>query len=85
MSKSNHLAMLSALMVIGASTENDFYKDYEKPKQIERLGLDSTFKPLSEEQKQIKKGLKKFEYENGSVYALNQKNADKKARKLNLL
>lgn len=31
------------------------------------------------------KGLKKFDYHKGSVWALNQKSADKKAKKLNLI
>ena len=39
---------------------------------------------LTEEEREQKKGLKKFEYEKGSVWALNQRNADRKANKLNL-
>lgn len=40
---------------------------------------------LSEESKNIKKGLKPFYFKNGMVWALNQKTADKKALKQGLL
>lgn len=38
--------------------------------------------PMSEEEKMRKNGLKKFTYAGGDVYAINQANADKKAKKL---
>lgn len=80
----NSLAMLSALIAMGASNErkwkglNDDKKTYGTPVFEEEV------KVMTEDERQLKKGLKKFEYLNGSVYALNQKNADRKAKKLNL-
>ena len=71
----NGMAIL-ATMLSGLS--NFSYRDPNKSISVEFKGVTS----LSEEQKHIKNGLKLFEYQNGHVYALNQKNADRKAKKL---
>ena len=76
--------MKSGMAILGimlAGCDNFSYRDPSKKLSIDFKGISN----LSEEQKAIKNGLKLFEYPNGNVYALNQKNADKKARKLNLL
>lgn len=74
----NGMAILATML---AGVDNFSYRDPSEKISIEFRGVSK----LSEEQKAIKNGLKLFEYKNGNVYALNQKNADKKARKLNLL
>lgn len=67
------------IMLVGC--DNFSYRDPSEKLSIDFKGISN----LSEEQKAIKNGLKLFEYPNGHVYALNQKNADKKAKKLNLI
>ena len=69
---------MSILATMLAGLSNFNYRDPNKSISVEFKGVTS----LSEEQKHIKNGLKLFEYQNGHVYALNQKNADRKAKKL---
>ena len=71
----NGMAILATIL---AGLSNFSYRDTNKSISVEFKGVTS----LSEEQKHIKNGLKLFEYQNGHVYALNQKNADRKAKKL---
>lgn len=74
----NGAAILGIML---ASCENFSYRDSNNPINIEFRGVSS----LTQEEKHIKNGLKRFEYRNGIVYALNQKNANKKAKKLNYI
>lgn len=85
--KSDKLTYLSLMMAVGSWAQtSDFYEsDYQKPKELLEPRRKSSFKGMSFEQKAIKNGLKRFDYPNGFVYALNQKNADKKAKKFNFL
>ena len=73
----NGMAILATIL----AWDNFSYRDPSEKLSIEFRGVSK----LSEEQKAIKKGLKKFEYPKGVVYALNQKNAEKKAKKQNLI
>jgi hypothetical protein len=43
-----------------------------------------SFEEAKKEERYLKKGLKKFYYKNGVVWALNKKNADRKAKKIGL-
>lgn len=74
------LALMGAMDPEGMSTVSDFLVEKKQKK------------PLSESQKKAIKidqdkahGLKEFSYGENKVWALNQKNADKKARKLNYI
>ena len=71
----NGMAILGMML---AGLENFSYTDVRNGSGVEFRGVSN----LSEEQKHIRNGLKLFEYQNGHVYALNQKNADRKAKKL---
>ena len=71
----NGMAILGMML---AGLENFSYTDVRNGSGVEFRGVTN----LSEEQKAIKNGLKRFKYPNGCVYALNQKNADRKAKKL---
>lgn len=74
----NGMAILATML---AGVDNFSYRDPSQKLSIDFKGVTS----LTEHEKHIKNGLKRFEYPNGEVYALNQKNADKKAKKLNLI
>jgi len=81
-SKLGMISMLSAMAIIGTETLNREIECVE-PKETEeerkRRLAKSEIKPNKHN------GLKEFFYGENSLYALNQKNADKKARKLNWL
>ena len=74
----NGMAILGMML---AGLDNFSWNDPNRPTNVEMKGVST----LTEEQKHIKNGLKKFQYPKGVVYALNQKNADKKAQKLNYI
>lgn len=85
--KTDNLKYFSLMMALGATTsQHNYYEnEYKKTNSMLATRRKSTIKNMSEEQKAIKSGLKKFEYHNGFVFALNQKNADKKAKKQGLI
>lgn len=68
MKKSNMLGMLSLMYAATASPHLENTSEF-RPKKNKKL------------KKIIPKGLKEFFYGENSLYALNQKNADRKARK----
>lgn len=72
------LAEIYALTVMGS----EFLQEPFDVDQIIRDPLDD--KPKVHK-KIIPKGLKKYHYGDGFVYAINQKNADRKAKKLGYL
>ena len=77
------MSLMSKLKMIAAVASAMFPTDAELAKSSPRY-----IKKSDEEHNRInaiKKGLKVFYYGETSVYALNQRNADKKARKLNLI
>ena len=78
-----HLGLMASIL---ATTENEYYG---KPKQHRKKSSPestiSGFSKLTEEQKKEKSGLKKFVFGEHIIWAINQKNADKKARKLGLI
>jgi len=82
--KSDKLKYLSLMMAgVSIAQTSDFYESYyHKPKELLEPRRKSTIKGMSVEQKAIENGLKRFDYPNGFVHALNKKNADKKAKKL---
>lgn len=79
MNKASKLAMMYGLAAV-MNEGNDIYgsaldrinDDYDKPKKV---------KQPRQVKKIIPKGLTEFFYGENSLYALNQKNADRKARK----
>ena len=79
MNKASKLAMMYGLTAV-MSNENDIYsshhnfsdEDYKRMKKV---------KQPKQVKKIIPKGLTEFFYGENSLYALNQKNADRKARK----
>ena len=71
MKKINSLAMMSLLY---AATASDMVDEFNH----ETIKRPLNKKPIK---KIIPKGLKEFFYGENSLYALNQKNADRKARK----
>ena len=84
--KSKTLGLLSAFTAIAAMSSELEYSKYGRPTKRDN---DDTVRKnesiFSEEEKKSKDGLKKFTYNGVDVYAINQKNADKKARKLGLI
>lgn len=78
-----HLGLMASIL---ATTENEYFK-YGKPKHtIKNSNPESNISgKLTEEQKKEKSGLKKFVFGEHIIWAINQKNADKKARKLGLI
>ena len=79
-SKFGALGMLAAMVAISGNTPYD-YSEPIKRKETE----EERKKRLSEAEIKTKKanGLKEFFFDLNSLFALNQKSADKKARKLN--
>ncbi|MFA5300882.1 MAG: hypothetical protein WC389_22045 [Lutibacter sp.] len=73
MSKMRKLAMLTALAVMASPVIN--ITDLPEPE----------IKVRDEDEFNRTKGLKKFFYGENSLWAINQKNADRKARSLNWL
>lgn len=69
MSKLESLAILSTMMVLSGNSPYSVRIEKEPKKQ------------LTEDEIAERKGLKKFFYGENYVWALNQKNADRKARK----
>ena len=92
MSKSgNKLAALTSMFLIGAmQPQNNPYKEnfddfMDDMNGISRPVKREPAKPhqnMSEREKAIKNGLTEFHYSSNSLFALNQTNADTKARKL---
>ncbi len=71
------MAMMMGAMLAGSHNnfrDNNYESEEDKKKRL----ADAKIK------QNIAKGLKEFDYINGSVWALNQKSADKKAKKRNL-
>ena len=86
MGMSKKFGMFASLALMGAMNPEAMAM------MSEGLGEKKEKKPLSESQKKAIKidqdkahGLKEFSYCENKVWALNQKNADKKARKLNYI
>ena len=81
------LGLLSTFTAIAAMSSELEYSKYGRP--TKRDNDDDTMRKnesiFSEEEKKSKDGLKKFNYNGVDVYAINQKNADKKAKKLGLI
>lgn len=81
---SKTLGMLAALSMMSAS-----YQEFPNLKRSSKDDLSDEekerFQALKFEQDQLSKGLKKFYYGDDFVFALNKKNADKKASKLGLI
>ena len=80
-----HLSLMASIL---ATTENEYYT-YGKPKhyrnKLSHESAISEISKLTEDQKKEKSGLKKFVFGENIIWAINQKNADKKARKLGLI
>lgn len=66
MKKQNILGMMA---MMAAMSNPDDYETFEQPKKVKKT-----------KKKPIPKGLKEFFYGENKIYALNQKNADRKAR-----
>jgi hypothetical protein len=86
MKTSTKLSLMASLISMSQMTTEHEYNRYGKPKHYRKSGgqIDGDTR-LSEDKKKQMQGLKEFIYGNTSVWAINKKNADKKAKKLNLL
>lgn len=86
MKTSTKLSLMASLISMSQMTTEHEYHRYGKPKHYRKSGgqIDGDTH-LSEDQKKQMQGLKEFFYGDVSVWAINKKNADKKAKKLNLL
>lgn len=73
MSKLKSLAILSTMMALSGNSPYSERIEKEPKKQ------------LTEDEIAERKGLKKFFYDENYVWALNQKNADRKARNLGFI
>ena len=85
--KSKTLGLLRTFTAIAAMSSELEYSKYgrttKRDNNDDRVRKNESI--FSEEEKKSKDGLKKFNYNGVDVYAINQKNADKKARKLGLI
>lgn len=86
MKTSTKLSLMASLISMSQMTTEHEYHRYGKPKHYRKSGgqIDGDT-CLSEDKKKQMQGLKEFFYGEVSVWAINKKNADKKAKKLNLL
>lgn len=78
-SKMFSMALMMGAMLSAAGGNNSHRGNYESEEDRKKLLADAKIAQNKA------KGLKEFNYPNGSVWALNQKSADKKANKLNLI
>ena len=80
MKKSN--AMLGIMgMALAMSGESMHYDEIKKPESMLTDEEKARRKFLAKDSQMIKKGCKRFYYGEKFLYALNQKNADRKAKK----
>lgn len=73
-------ALMTMFAAMAMSADNSFMKHREYKEKLtdeEKAEL----KAIAERERNKRNGLTEFEYELGSVWALNRKNADRKARK----
>lgn len=73
-------ALMTMFAAMAMSADNSFMKHREYKEEFtdeEKAEL----KAIAERERNKRNGLTEFEYELGSVWALNRKNADRKARK----
>lgn len=80
MSKMVSIGMMLQLAALTAMDSNNYLLDDEE-RRDRRESMDKT-NYKSDKDRATQKGLKEFDYTGRKVYAINQKNADKKARKL---
>lgn len=73
------MALMMGVMLASAGGNNFRDNNYESEEDRKKRLSDAKIK------QNLAKGLKEFHYPKGSVWALNQKSADKKAIKLNLI
>ena len=78
-----HLGLIAGLL---ATTENEYGK-YGMPKKYREYDVEPDQKIIgnskkTEKEKAEMNGLKEFDFNGNKVYALNKKNADKKAKKV---
>jgi hypothetical protein len=78
MKKQNMVGMLA--MMAAMSVEKDIYSSTRNFTEDDYLKM-QTIKQPKKPKKIIPKGMKEFFYGTEKIYALNQKNADRKARK----
>lgn len=76
-SKLGMMSMFAAMAMMGTETPNR-EREYREPKETDEERKRRISKAEVEQNKA--KGLKEFFYGENSIWALNQKNADKKAR-----
>lgn len=79
MGMKNSLGLLTMLMMSGAINPHEEYHASKK-KILDDKDIENDF--LIKPKKVTAKGLKAFEFPRGTIYAINQKNANKKYQKL---
>ena len=82
----NQMIPLGSIALLLATTENEYGK-YVMPKKYREYDVEPDQKIIgnskkTEKEKAEMNGLKEFDFNGNKVYALNKKNADKKAKKL---
>ena len=76
----NNIGLILQLAALSAMNSEGFSFDMEERKYGKER-MDAT-NQKSDKDKAKQKGLKEFDYNGRKIYAINQKNVDKKARKL---
>jgi hypothetical protein len=74
-----------AAMAIMSVINPDMKRELEEPKYVETEEEKKQRMALIKVEQQKANGLKEFTYGENSIWAINKKNADKKARKLNYI
>ena len=77
-------SILNMALLMGAipSAQSGVLPDAERKFRREEMDLKNS---KTEKEKALLNGLKEFDFSGTKIYALNQKNAEKKARKLGLI
>ena len=75
------LGLLTAFSVINFDNDSEHYHDVQTKEETEEERIQRITKLKEERRKE--QGLSEFVYGNNKIWALNQKSADKKAKRLN--
>jgi len=83
MKKKDKIHLYTIMSMFAASNINDTKSSLHYKRGFKRVKEDSSasFNLIDEEKRNKRKGLKPFIYGNKTIYAINKKNADKKAKK----
>lgn len=80
MGKMTSIGMMLQLASLVAMDSNNYLLNDEERRDRRKLMGETNYK--SDKDRAAQKGLKEFDYDGRKIYTINQKNADRKARKL---